>query len=425
MRFLFLFSTVFLCFNFLNSCSTEEVDTTTPASVQTPTTSTTETETQTETEATPTQYTLTVSAAEGGSVSSEGGTYDEGTEVTLSATPNEGYEFVGWVDRDETESELTLSINANITLTPIFQEIIVNTTSYYASGELVTIDPIIFYDRSLTVHGIKIIIAGAIGGQEAVPDAWAYKAAQAIKLLINKEAEGIDPDAQLTMIKTLLGEEGWHKGYPTGQRIAYGGGGEYNPNFLDDNRGQSYPGLEAFEDQMFLDDMVWYKNIDSRFTGDDDIAEILEHLLHTIHRFGVKGGVEGSQEALDIEIELGDISNTELFSAMMEAYENGVFDIEGYGGNINNQDAWPVMLKEYQYLLTFGMWEFSEFWEGGSLAPEWNDNARTPEGILANNPLGYALFKKYFEPVISKPSKETLRTMFQDNDQGSSGYTAD
>ena len=83
------------------------------------------------------------------------------------------------------------------------------------------------------------------------------------------------------------------------------------------------------------------------------------------------------------------------------------------------------MLKEYQYLLTFGMWEFSEFWEGGSLAPEWNNNARTPEGILANNPLGYALFKKYFEPVISKPSKESLRTMFQDNDQGSSGYTAD
>ena len=48
--------------------------------------------------------------------------------------------------------------------------------------------------------------------------------------------------------------------------------------------------------------------------------------------------------------------------------------IEGYGGDINNRDAWPVMLKEYQYLLTYGMWEFSEFWDGGSLSPEWNDN---------------------------------------------------
>ncbi len=44
----------------------------------------------------PTQYTLTVTAGEGGTVSSNGGTYDEGTSVTITATPNEGYEFVGW-----------------------------------------------------------------------------------------------------------------------------------------------------------------------------------------------------------------------------------------------------------------------------------------------------------------------------------------
>jgi hypothetical protein len=110
---------------------------------------------------------------------------------------------------------------------------------------------------------------------------------------------------------------------------------------------------------------------------------------------------------------------------MKEAYDNGVFDIEGYGGDINNQDAWPVMLKEYQYLLTYGMWDYSEFWDGGSLSPEWNDNARTPEGVLANNPLGYELFNTYLKPVISKPSKEILRNMFKDNDQGDSGYTPD
>ena len=41
-----------------------------------------------------------------------------------------------------------------------------------------------------------------------------------------------------------------------------------------------------------------------------------------------------------------------------------------------------VLLKEYTYLLTFGMWEYNEFWEVGSLAPEWSDKSRTPEGIL-------------------------------------------
>jgi hypothetical protein len=405
-----------LFFITLISCSSEE-ETPVQSVEQTPKPETTPAPT-------PTQYTLTVSSEEGGSVSTEGGTYDEGTTITVTSTPSEGYEFVGWLGSDETERELVISVNSNITLSPIFQVIQTN-EMYYSSGEIINIEPVIFYDRELIINGIKLVAAGDIGGQKAVPDIWIYKTAQVFKLLMNKDSEGIDSEAQLNMIKTLKGEIGWHQGIQTGQRIAYGGGDEYSPNFLTDNGKQSYEGLEAFEDNLALDDMVWYKNIDSKGTGDDDINEILEHTLHTLHRFGARGGVQGSTEALNAESEEGDISNTSVLLAMKEAYDNGVFDIEGYGGDINNQDAWPVMLKEYQYLLTYGMWDYSEFWDGGSLSPEWNDNARTPEGVLANNPLGYELFNTYLKPVISKPSKEILRNMFKDNDQGDSGYTPD
>ena len=405
-----------LFFITLISCSSEE-ETPVQSVEQTPKPETTPAPT-------PTQYTLTVSSEEGGSVSTEGGTYDEGTTITVTATPSEGYEFVGWLGSDETERELVISVNSNIILSPIFQVIQTNET-YYSSGDIINIEPFIFYDRELIINGIKLLAAGDIGGQKAVPDIWIYKTAQVFKLLMNKDSEGIDSEAQLNMIKTLKGEIGWHIGIQTGQRIAYGGGDEYSPNFLTDNGKQSYEGLEAFEDNLALDDMVWYKNIDSKGTGDDDINEILEHTLHTLHRFGARGGVQGSTEALNAESEEGDISNTSVLLALKEAYDNGVFDIEGYGGDINNQDAWPVMLKEYQYLLTYGMWDYSEFWDGGSLSPEWNDNARTPEGVLANNPLGYELFNTYLKPVISKPSKEILRNMFKDNDQGDSGYTPD
>jgi hypothetical protein len=366
-------------------------------------------------------YTVTVTAGEGGSVSTSGGTYNQGTQVTITATANDGYRFTGWEGNTSTSESLTITINSNVTYQALFEVI----PNYYSSGDIVPIEPIIFYDRELNVNGVKLIAAGEIGGQEAVPDFWIYKTARVFKLLTDKDAEDIDANSQLNMIKTLKGEIGWHQGRPTGQRIARGGGDEYSPNFLNDNRNQSYPGIEAFEDALALDDMVWYKNVDSMGTGDDDINEIMEHVLHTLHRFGVRGGVEGSTEALNIEAEEEDISNTEIFLAMKEAYTNGVFDIEGYGGDINNTNAWPVMLKEYQYLLTYGMWEFSEFWEGGSLSPEWNDNSRTPSGILANNPLGYQLYNTYFKPVISKPSKETLREIFQDNDQGDSGYEPD
>jgi len=398
------------------SCSTEEEDTTPPPTVQQPTP-------EPEPPA-PTQYTLVVTASEGGTVSTEGGTYDEGTEVTVTATPDDGYEFIEWDGNNNQSNSFTVSVNSNITIQANFQ-IIQSNENYYSSGDIIPIEPVVFYDRELTINGIKLIVAGDIGGQLAVPDFWIYKTARVFQLLIDKDAEDIDSNSQLSMIKTLKGEIGWHQGYPSGQRIARGGGNEYSPNFLDDNRNQSYPGLEAFEDALALDDMVWYKNIDSQATGDDDINEIMEHTLHTLHRFGVRGGVQGSTEALNIEAEEEDITNTDVFLAMKEAYTNGVFDIEGYGGDINNRDAWPVMLKEYQYLLTYGMWEFSEFWEGGSLSPEWNDNARTPEGVLANNPLGYELYNTYFKPVISIPSKEILREIFQDGDKGESGYIVD
>ena len=43
----------------------------------------------------PTKYTLTVSARDGGNVSSTGGSYNAGSEVTITATPNSEYVFSG------------------------------------------------------------------------------------------------------------------------------------------------------------------------------------------------------------------------------------------------------------------------------------------------------------------------------------------
>ena len=108
--------------------------------------------------------------------------------------------------------------------------------------------------------------------------------------------------------------------------------------------------------------------------------------------------------------------------------DNGVFNLRDYGDeNINTPDTFRIITgMEYLYLLNFGMWEYGqEFWENGTLAPEWNDNARTPAGVEQHNPLGYALFNNYIKPVLSKPSLSDLRSIFQDNDGGLSGYISD
>ena len=298
-------------------------------------------------------------------------------------------------------------------------------TNYYSSGKLTNSNSISsWFDRYLDVYGIRLLAAGEVGGQDAVPDEWVKKTARLFKLLIDKNGSGIDTNAQKNMIRILRGEIGFHQGLKSGQRIAYGGGDSYTPNPLKDQGRIQYQGLTGLENSMVLDDMVWYKNVDSPNTGDDDINEVLEHTLHTLHMTGIRGAIDGSFYDLNTNSEDDDISETALFLAMKQAIDSNMFNPDY--GNFNSTDSWPLLLKEYQYLLTFGMWEFgTEFWENGSLAPEWNNLMRTPQGIFENNPLGYTLFNNYFAPIISKPEINMLRSMFQDNDGGVSGYVPD
>ena len=124
-------------FLILYSCSADEEDTTPPPTIQQPTP-------EPEPPA-PTQYTLTVTSGEGGNVSTDGGTYDEGTEVTITATPAEGYVFVGWEGSDSTEESLTLNIEANSTIQALFikSEIIFESKAPLYSSINQTVDKII------------------------------------------------------------------------------------------------------------------------------------------------------------------------------------------------------------------------------------------------------------------------------------------
>ena len=107
-------NSLLLLFVFINSCSTQEEDSAPPAAaVQTPEPG----------PPAPNQYTLTVSSGEGGSVTTEGGTYDEGTKVTITATPNEGYEFIKWEGSDLTNESLTITLNSNQNITATFEQL--------------------------------------------------------------------------------------------------------------------------------------------------------------------------------------------------------------------------------------------------------------------------------------------------------------
>ena len=77
-----------------------------------------------------TKYTLRVSAGEGGKVSSEGGEYEEGTEVTIIATPDEGYRFKKWSD-GEFKPERIIAIESDYSIIGIFEPLPSKLVEFY------------------------------------------------------------------------------------------------------------------------------------------------------------------------------------------------------------------------------------------------------------------------------------------------------
>ena len=80
------------------------------------------------------QYTLTASAGDGGSISTAGGTFSQGTQVSITATPSSGYSFTGW-SNGATANPLTVTLNSNTTITANFQVIVNSYTLTVSAGE--------------------------------------------------------------------------------------------------------------------------------------------------------------------------------------------------------------------------------------------------------------------------------------------------
>ena len=289
------------------------------------------------------------------------------------------------------------------------------------------------FDRSIQVKGVKIVLAGAVGGATTVPDEWGNKVAQMYNWFLDPTAANVSPPIQENLILTLRGdaEVSWHQGKQTAQRVGYGGGASYTPNWLTDEGAAQYAGYVNFLDSHEMNDMVWYQNSSGTpGTGDIDAQEVIEHIFHTIHMHGLPADDLKMYAYLAADWQSG-----ELFAAMEEAFDASKWDPSGYQSPANawktDSDAFEVAAKEYLYLLNFCMFDYSSLWDGGSLAPEWTDDVRTPAQIESTLPLGYELFKNYIEPCIAKVSKRAIQSLFGDGDTGNpfnaghSGYSPD
>ena len=67
-------------------------------------------------------YDLEVSDSEGGSVNSTGGSFESGSTVTITATPEPEYLFIGWTGTESTDNPLTITVNSNQEISPVFEK---------------------------------------------------------------------------------------------------------------------------------------------------------------------------------------------------------------------------------------------------------------------------------------------------------------
>ena len=198
-----LLSICVLSFLLIYSCSTDE-EPVAPV-VQTP------------------QYSLTVTAGEGGTVSTEGGTYDEGTEVTITASANEGFIFNGWEGNNTPEKSLTISLNSNIVLTANFR--LMNTTDIINDPEIFNYDvnkdyaeqivdfyPFAFFASDLSqnvIDGVNLALKTAAEewGKYGPVEYWVFGTDKQASLdLINKFCERRETLNQWTMTECLTRE---------------------------------------------------------------------------------------------------------------------------------------------------------------------------------------------------------------------------
>ena len=105
-------------------------------------------------------FTLTVSAGDGGSVSSTGGTYSSGESVSITATANSEYVFSGW-SNGSTENPLSVTMNSNQTISASFVKV-TYTLSTSTEGEGSITETLVSSGRSTDYNSGSVVRLTAV-----------------------------------------------------------------------------------------------------------------------------------------------------------------------------------------------------------------------------------------------------------------------
>ena len=304
----------------------------------------------------------------------------------------------------------------------------------YVSGSVITSDEYLPWDRYIDVNGLRILGLPSLDGGNAVSDEFMEKVARTVELLLDPNAPGIDPAAQMAAMNGMANNCSREGGYPQG----------LDPNWYGITLQRTWdvkaskPGInigKTSEAHRAIDFVIQTPQPDDNgqlvernehgelVVRDADgsevntqINEVLEHLLHTFNHFAFP-------VAYPVELNI-QTPEGQLWEAMQEAIANDVYGISSYADmDDGSNEYYALLMQEYSWWLILAEWDYiNKYYPDRSLSPEWADNSRTPAGVAANNPLGHALYQNYLSKIVAKPSSSILDAMYAVD--GASGYIA-
>ena len=116
------------------------------------------------------KFTLSVSAAESGSIDNTGDTYNENSSVTITATPDTGYAFSGWTgDASGNTNPLTVNMTGNKNITASFEQLNTDTTASIYFENSTCKCPLATLGDTADINGITFTVVdnSTIAGQIA------------------------------------------------------------------------------------------------------------------------------------------------------------------------------------------------------------------------------------------------------------------
>ena len=249
-------------------------------------------------------------------------------------------------------------------------------------GEIVEDDSFLDYHRYIDVVGLRMFILPEVG------DEFIYKVSEVYYLML-QEGEHIDQDIRSSYLQTVKTESVF-------QKIGYEGPERYR---LDSDP----PGVDCCPGKGYEDnhtDFIW------EYPGaspDDQIGEVVEHLLHT---------VTGVAFALEFTEWNWENPNSEIILAMNEAIEKKIFDISSYEEIKNSGN-----IEDFNRItsIEFAFWGIITEWGYGDLYDLPNDEftISTPNEVKEELPLFHKLFEDTIKTIFTPPNKDYLRELFR------------